>query len=78
MGILFSYRSGRRVSGAVLAVGVDFVRVVAPGHTDGFDLFLRDEGWVTETGRAIFVEAILFSNEAYRDNTVAVARAGGS
>ena len=64
MQISYSYPSGRREVAVVLAVGCDFIRVVAPGRSDGFDLYLRDLEWVTETGTAITVDAILFEEEA--------------
>lgn len=63
MQITYSYPSGRRVVAVVLAVGADFIRVAAPGRSDGFDLHLRDLDWVTETGSPITVDAILFERE---------------
>jgi len=58
MTISFLYPSGRRVFGAVLAVGSDFIRVDAPRRTNGLNLYLRDQDWVTEAGRTVRVECI--------------------
>lgn len=59
MQIVYSYPSGRTVVAAVLAVGADFVRVAASKRIDGFDLYLRDQDWFTDTGRVIRVDAIV-------------------
>jgi hypothetical protein len=64
MQIVYSYPSGRRVFAVVLAVGPDFIRVVAPRRTDGFDIYLRDHDWVTETHKTIRVDEIVFGNGA--------------
>ena len=74
MQITFTYPSGRRVFAAVLGVGADFIRVVAPRRVDGFDLYLRDEEWVTETGRPVRIDAILFGNETRLPSAVSRKR----
>ena len=62
MQITFSYPSGRQVVAAVLAVGTDSIRVVAPRRSDGFDIYLRDQEWVTESGQTIRMDAILLGD----------------
>ena len=74
MQIAFSYPSGRRMFAAVLGVGTDSIRVVAPRRVDGFDLYLRDEAWVTETGRPIRIDAILFGDETRLPSAVSRKR----
>ena len=64
MQISFSSASGRRTVAVVLAVGADFIRVVAPRWANRFDIYLRDQEWVTETGEIIRVDAILFGDGA--------------
>jgi len=77
MQIVYSYQSGRAVVAEVLAVGAGFVRAVAPKRPDAFDLYLRDEDWVTETGTAIRVDAIVFGDRA-RLPSAATAKRGYS
>jgi hypothetical protein len=64
MQIAFSYPSGRRVFAVVLAVGADFIRVVAPRRADGFDIYLCDHDWVTETGKTVRIDEIVFGDGA--------------
>lgn len=69
--ISFSYPSGRSVVAAVLAVGADFIRVVSPRRIDGFDIYLRDQEWVTEMGKTIRVDAILLGDGTQFPSAVA-------
>jgi hypothetical protein len=78
MQITFSYASGRRTVAVVLAVGADFIRVVAPRRADGFDIYLRDQEWVTETGKTIRVDAILFGDGALVPSAVSPVRGRSS
>ncbi len=59
MQVTYSYPSGRRVVAAVLSVGPDFIRVLAPGRDRVTTLFLRDEDWTTETGVSIRMVALV-------------------
>jgi hypothetical protein len=59
MQINFSYPAGPSVVADVLAIGADCIRLAEPGRADGLRLYLTDEEWVTETGCAVRVEAIL-------------------
>ena len=74
MQTVFSYPSGQTVVAVVLSVGTDYMRVIAPECKDGLDLYLRDQEWVTETGVAIRVDAILFENEVCLPSTVSPRR----
>ena len=58
MQIAFSYTSGRRVAAVVLAVGSDFIRVASPRSAGGFNIYLREQDWITETGKTVRVEAM--------------------
>ena len=62
MQITFSYPSGRRVVAGVLAVGADFIRIVSPRRNEGFDIYLRDQDWITDTGKTIRMDAIVLGN----------------
>jgi hypothetical protein len=90
MQITFSYASGRRVAAVVLAVGGDFIRVASPRSAGGFNIYLLDQDWITETGKTVRVEALRlgdgagFSSEispkrarSTRMRTVAVAASSG-
>ena len=90
MQITFSYASGRRVAAAVLAVGGDFIRVASPRSAGGFNIYLGEQEWVTETGKPVRVEALRLGDGAgfpleispkrarsARRRTVAVAASSG-
>jgi len=74
MTISFLYPSGRRFVGAVLAVGSDFIRVVAPRRTGGLNLYLRDQEWVTEAGKTVRVESIFLVDGVSHASPVARKR----
>ena len=65
MRITFSYPSGRRVAAVVLTVGADFIRVVAPRRAGGLDIYLRDREWVTQAGKTVRVDSIVFEEGAH-------------
>jgi hypothetical protein len=90
MQITFSYASGRRVAAAVLAVGGDFIRVASPRSAGGFNLYLLEQEWITETGKTVRVEAMRLGDgsgfppevspkrvRSTRRNAVAIAAASG-
>lgn len=63
MQITFSYASGRRVAAAVLTVGGDFIRLASPRSAGGFNIYLLDHGWITETGKTVRVEAMRLGDQ---------------
>jgi hypothetical protein len=60
MQITFSYALGTKSSrGRSWPSAAIFIRVVfASKHRQGFNIYLRDWGWVTETGKTVRVEAM--------------------
>ena len=75
MQITFSYASGRRVAAAVLAVGGDFIRVASPRSAGGFNIYLLDQDWITETGKTVRVEALRLGDGAGFSSEISPKRA---
>ena len=46
------------MAAAVLAVGGDFIRVASPRSAAGFNIYLREQDWITETGKTVRVDAM--------------------
>ena len=78
MQLVFSYPSGRTVAAGVLAVGADFIRVTAPRHKDGLDLYLCEEEWVTAAGKTIRIEAILLGDGTSSQRPCSETRPAGA
>ena len=53
------------MAAVVLAVGADFIRVGAPRRAGGLDIYLRDHEWVTEAGKTVRVDTIVFGEGAH-------------
>jgi hypothetical protein len=73
-----------------MVVGVDFIRVASPRSAGGFNIYLGEQEWVTETGKPVRVEALRLGDGAgfpleispkrarsARRRTVAVAASSG-
>ena len=75
MQITFSYASGRRVAAAVQAVGGDFIRVASPRSAGGFNIYLLDQDWITETGKTVRVEGLRLGDGAGLSSEISRKRA---
>jgi hypothetical protein len=62
MQVVVSYPDRPKVVADTLSVGADYIWLRAPGSVDEFGIFLRDEDWVTGSGKAVRVEAILLGD----------------
>ena len=59
MHVIISYRDGRRVEAIALAAGADRMRISVPGCDDAVALSQTQSGWITETGEAVELEAMI-------------------
>jgi hypothetical protein len=78
MHILLMYQGGRRSEAVVLAASANHMRVAMPGSSDTVELRLVEGRWMTESGAALELGAVLMDPEVQveiREVTAALARA---
>ncbi len=59
MHLIVRYASGRRVEALLLAFTHDIMRIVVHRRNDSLELRLRDDQWLSETGKHLEIEAIV-------------------
>ena len=57
--LMISYQDGRLVEAIVLAAGMDRMRVSIPDIEDAVELRNIGDGWISERGERVEIEAII-------------------
>jgi hypothetical protein len=63
MHILLMYQGGRRSEAVVLSASANHMRIVTPGSSDTVELRLVEGRWMTESGAALELGAVLMDPE---------------
>ncbi len=59
MHMIVRYASGRRVEALLLGFTHDIMRIVVHRLNDSMELRLRDDHWLSESGKRLEIEAIV-------------------
>jgi hypothetical protein len=77
MRMMIRYRSGLRIEAVLLAANSERMRVAIDSQSDTIELHKVDEGWRTDRGAAVEIEALIAIPGTEFSRFCAAVRSGG-